>query len=122
MEVFLGVALVQAREPVASMYSVASTHAGGALLWGSTEFVSVLALIPIFVQWMRSDEREARRVDARLDRAAAARADAGPGAPDGSPVVAAAPSGSGAGGRPLSAWEAEWLARTGRVPTQDPVA
>jgi putative membrane protein len=115
MEVFLGLALVQAKTPVASMYTVSSTRSGGALLWGSTEFVALIALVPIFVQWMRSDEREARRLDARLDRQAA-------GVTVGEPRDGEGSAPPGATDRTLTAWEAEWLARTGSVPTQDPVA
>lgn len=41
---------------------------GGALLWVFGD-VTVLALMPAFIwQWVRSDQREARRVDRHLDR------------------------------------------------------
>jgi len=39
IEAFLGVAILADSHPAASMYSLASTHSGGALLWTSTEFV-----------------------------------------------------------------------------------
>jgi cytochrome c oxidase assembly factor CtaG len=127
-EVILGLAILSMRVPIASMYSLSSTHAGGALLWISTEFVVIAAFMPIFWQWMRSDERAAGRFDARASQPAAAGqvplpappTEAGPSeparapvprrAPDPAPARVAAPNG-------LTLWEAAWLARTGRIPT-----
>ena len=57
VEAFLGVAILANSKPIASMYSLSSTHAGGALLWVSTEFVSLAAFLPIFLQWGRSEDR-----------------------------------------------------------------
>ena len=54
-EVILGLVILSARTPIASMYSLASTHAGGGLLWISTEFAVIAGFIPIFWQWSRSD-------------------------------------------------------------------
>jgi putative copper resistance protein D len=71
-ESFLGIALMSLHSPVAPMYSLSSSHDGGALLWGMTELFTVVAMGPIFVQWSRSDLREGRRMDARLDAEAAA--------------------------------------------------
>ena len=62
-EVILGLAILSARTPIASMYSLSSTHAGGALLWISTEVVVAIAFFPIFWQWSRSDERAGTRAD-----------------------------------------------------------
>ena len=70
-ETFLGIAILSERNPIASMYTVASTHAGGALLWTSTEVTTVIAFVPLFFQWMRSEERIAARADARADAQAA---------------------------------------------------
>ena len=39
------------------MYSLNSTHSGRTLLWAATELAIFIGLIPIFVQWMRADER-----------------------------------------------------------------
>lgn len=105
IEAFLGVAILAASKPIASMYSLSSTRSGGALLWVSTEFVTLGAFLPIFLQWMRSEERIAARYERTLDR-------------DESPRVLDLPSGSAAGSAhgPVSAWEAEWLARTGTIP------
>lgn len=67
VEAFLGIAMMMKRAPLAPMYTLTSSHHGGALLWGASEIATVLAGIPIFVEWVRSDERAARRIDARLD-------------------------------------------------------
>jgi len=103
-ETFLGIAILSQRNPIASMYSLASTHAGGGILWASTEFATIAGFLPIFIQWMRSDERLAARIDARAASAA--------GVPAGLQEDATDEH------RPLSLWEAEWLARTGAVPSQ----
>ena len=67
VEAFLGIALLNESKPVASIYTLASTHAGGGLLWVLSELFTVGGLMPIFVQWMRSEDRLAAREDARLD-------------------------------------------------------
>ncbi len=46
-------------------------HTGGALGWLMGEIPILLALIATFIQWMRVDSREARRIDRAADRAAA---------------------------------------------------
>ena len=88
-ESFLGIALMSETSPAASMYTVSGTHAGGGVLWAVGELSIAAAMFPIFMQWMRSEEREARRADRR-----------------GQSQVGAD-----------SGWAAEWEARTGRVPT-----
>lgn len=105
VEAFLGVAILASSKPIASMYTLASTRSGGALLWVSTEFVTLGAFLPIFLQWMHSEERIAQRYERTLDREEA-------------PTVLDLPAGSAAGSAhgPVSAWEAEWLARTGTIP------
>jgi len=67
VEAFLGIALLNDVKPAASIYTLASTHAGGGLLWVLSEFFTFAALVPIFIQWMRSEDRIAAREDARLD-------------------------------------------------------
>jgi putative membrane protein len=105
IEAFLGVAILASSHPIASMYSLPSTHSGGALLWVSTEFVTLGAFLPIFIQWMHSEERIAARYESTIDR-------------DGAPQLLEQPAGSAAGSAngPRSAWEAEWFARTGTIP------
>jgi len=127
-EMILGLAILTQARPVASMYSLSSTHQGGAILWISTEFASLIAFVPIFVLWIKSEERIAARSDAREDRLAAAAAAAAadpvsPASPEpafaGAAATRAAPIPTGSG-QPdpgeLTVWESYWLARTGKVP------
>ena len=102
------------------MYSLSSTHAGGGLLWVSTEVATFIGLAPVFYLWMRSDEREGRRADARADRLALQQASgivAVPVAAGVRPVDA-----SGKGGitdwkeMQVNTWEAMFLAKGRRVP------
>jgi len=72
IESFLGLALLSTTRPAASMYSLASTHSGAALLWIGAEFFTFLALIPVFVQWVRFEERKGARYDAQMDAEMAA--------------------------------------------------
>jgi putative membrane protein len=104
LEAFLGVAIMAEARPEAPMYTLASTHAGGALLWISVDLVNVAAFVPIFLQWARSEDRAAARFDARADKEASAAA----ASPDGT-MAPARP-------RPLTLWEEAWLARRGVVP------
>jgi putative copper resistance protein D len=50
---------------------------GGQISWALDELPMLLVLAVVFVQWIRSDEREARRIDRQLDREAHATASAG---------------------------------------------
>ncbi len=72
IESFLALALLSTSRPAASMYSVGGTHAGAAILWIGAELFTLLALIPVFVQWVRYEERKAARYDAQLDAELAA--------------------------------------------------
>jgi hypothetical protein len=49
------------------MYSLSSTHAGAGVLWVLSELLTVVAVIPIYFQWMASEDRKTAREDARLD-------------------------------------------------------
>ena len=69
-EAFLGIAIMNDKQPVASMYTLSSTHSGGALLWAATELSTFAGLIPVFIQWQRADARAGARADLRADRAA----------------------------------------------------
>jgi putative copper resistance protein D len=89
IESFLGLALLSSTHAAASMYTVAGTHAGGAILWIGAELFTFLALIPVFVQWVRFEERKGLRYDAQLDaELAAAEAQAGT---EGRPVPVVGP-------------------------------
>jgi putative membrane protein len=72
IESFLALALLSTTRPAASMYTVGSTHAGAAILWIGAELFTFLALIPVFAQWVRFEERKAARYDAQLDAELAA--------------------------------------------------
>ena len=50
---------------------LADQHLGGSLGWMLGEVPILLALIATFIQWMRDDSREAKRIDRAADRAAA---------------------------------------------------
>jgi putative copper resistance protein D len=67
VESFLGLTLLGQRGPAASMYTVASTHSGGGLLWVGAELFTMLAMIPVFLQWLRAENRKTARDDARDD-------------------------------------------------------
>jgi len=69
LESFLALALLMSSRPAASMYTLGSTHSGAAILWIGAEAFTFLALIPIFLQWLRVEGRRTARVDAELDAA-----------------------------------------------------
>jgi putative copper resistance protein D len=129
-EAFLGVAIMSLRTPIASMYTLSSTHSGGALLWAATELAIFIGLIPVFVQWMRADERAAARADARANRAEKVKERAQISTVE--PASATAVSQTMVSGsatverfRPLfqpgnSSWEELWKAKAGFVPSTSP--
>jgi putative copper resistance protein D len=69
IESFLALALLTSTRPVASMYTVGGTHAGAGILWIGAELFTFLALIPVFIQWLRFEGRRTARIDAELDAA-----------------------------------------------------
>ena len=125
-EAFLGVAIMSLRTPIASMYSLSSTHSGGALLWAATELATFIGLIPVFFMWVRAEERAGARADARADRASARamqRAELADPVPAELEPSSVTPSGSATVDRfkPLfqpgnSSWEDMWRAKAGFVP------
>lgn len=132
-EAFLGVAILSQANPIASMYSLQSTHAGGGLLWAATELSTFAGVIPIFLQWIRSDERAGARADSRADQAFEAQVfgeQAGWADLRAVPIAAAArttePGTTGVDRfRPLfqpgnSAWEEMWRAKAGYIPGRGP--
>ena len=50
---------------------LADQHLGAAIGWATGEIPMVLVMAAMFVQWMRADERDARRLDRQQDRATA---------------------------------------------------
>jgi cytochrome c oxidase assembly factor CtaG len=71
VETWLGIALMnesaRTAHANAPMYTLASIHSGGSVLWIAAEIASAGAILPIFVQWMHSEDRKAARSDAALD-------------------------------------------------------
>ena len=75
---FLGLALVSANHVLYPAYATAEgvgralsdQAAAGAIMWTGTMFLIVPALALVLLDWMRADEKEAARIDARLVRAA----------------------------------------------------
>jgi hypothetical protein len=140
-EAFLGIAIMSQQAPIASMYTLSSTRAGGALLWAATEVATFTGMVPIVLQWVRADDRAGRRADDRATRARQAPVRARPPA-DGAPSDLAPPDLAGAdlavaaetraatlllGEKvgPLfqpgnSSWEAMWKAKAGFVPSSRP--
>ncbi len=47
---------------------LADQYLGGGMAWAMGEIPLVLVMVAIFVQWFRSDAREAKRVDRAEDR------------------------------------------------------
>jgi putative copper resistance protein D len=50
---------------------LADQHAGGSIAWAMGEIPILLALIATFIQWMREDKRETKRIDRNEARLAA---------------------------------------------------
>jgi putative membrane protein len=65
-EAFLGIALLMATTPAGPMYTLTTTHVGGGVLWAAGELATLIGLVPIYIEWTRSDARAARRIDAKL--------------------------------------------------------
>jgi putative copper resistance protein D len=67
----LGMALESQSTPLAPGMSLTSLHAGGGLMWVAGEAIGLVGVLAVFVQWLRADERAAKRQD-RVTEAAAA--------------------------------------------------
>ena len=50
---------------------LADQHLGGAVGWAMGEIPILLALIATFIQWVRDDSKEAKRIDKNTERLAA---------------------------------------------------
>ena len=61
-----------ATSPLLGTTAVSDQHLAGAIMWSAGMLFIVPAMVAVLVDWMRTDEREAERADARLDRAGAA--------------------------------------------------
>ena len=60
-EVFLGLAVMNMAQPIASEHTLADTHAGGAVFWGASMLITFAAALAVLGQWMRQEERSAAR-------------------------------------------------------------
>lgn len=65
-EVFLGIALLSTRSPVAPEHTLSDTHAGGGAFWVLSMLFTGAGALWLFVQWMRQEERRAVREDRQL--------------------------------------------------------
>ncbi|MEU5881577.1 cytochrome c oxidase assembly protein [Spirillospora sp. NPDC047279] len=83
---FFGLALMNLGEPIARGWYTAvdppwgtsiikDQHTGGAIAWGFGEIPTFIVLIVLAFQWYFDDQRQARRLDRKADRAAAAGGD-----------------------------------------------
>src|SRR5438874_110510 len=125
----LGLTIMQSTDLIAGDWypnlhlSWADPHAdqvlAGGILWAGGEVVSVTMLAVLVVQWMRDSDREARRVDRRLelDRARVRAAAAAPGAatPAAASPEAAATTGAPAPAADDDVWEVPWWQTQGPV-------
>lgn len=68
--------------------ALGAQHAGGAILWATGDVVNLIIAAAMFAQWVQADERQAARIDRRLDREASRAEDAAPRA-DGDDELAA---------------------------------
>ena len=59
----LGMALESQAKPIAAGMSLSDLHTGGGLMWVAGEATALIGVLAVFVQWLRADEREARRYD-----------------------------------------------------------
>jgi putative membrane protein len=67
----LGMALQSQTTPIAPGISLTDLHTGGGLMWVAGEMTGLLCTLAVFVSWLRTDERAAKRSD-RIGEAAAA--------------------------------------------------
>jgi putative membrane protein len=109
IDAFLGVAILNLSHPIASMYSISSTHGGGGLLWAGTDVLALVAFGPIYLQWMRSEERAGRRSDLHLDNRRRRLAESNGRQMSGLTTQSASSP-------KMSAWEAAWRQRAGDTP------
>lgn len=68
----LGMALESQTTPIAPGTSLSDLHTGGGLMWIAGEALGLIGTLTLFVQWLRADERAARRND-RVTAVTAAR-------------------------------------------------
>jgi putative copper resistance protein D len=67
----LGMALESQTTPISPGTPLSQLHSGGGLMWVAGEAAALIGTLALFVQWLRADERAAKRHD-RVSEAAAA--------------------------------------------------
>ena len=67
----LGMALDSQTTRIAPTTPLSDLHMGGGLMWVSGEFLGVIGTLAVLVQWLRADERAARRIDRGSEEVAA---------------------------------------------------
>jgi putative copper resistance protein D len=67
----LGMSLESQTTPIAPGISLTDLHTGGGLMWVAGEATGLLCTLAVFVAWLRTDERAAKRTD-RMGEATAA--------------------------------------------------
>jgi cytochrome c oxidase assembly factor CtaG len=77
IDTFSGLVLLSANHEMFSAYFdvhrtwgpslIGDLHIGGAIMWVAGDTLMALAMIPVVVVWVRSEEQLARRIDAELD-------------------------------------------------------
>lgn len=67
----LGMALDSQTTPLAPGMALGDLHMGGGLMWVAGEALGLIGTIAVFVQWLRADERLARRQDRISEEVAA---------------------------------------------------
>jgi cytochrome c oxidase assembly factor CtaG len=68
----LGMALDSQTTPITPTTPLSQLHMGGGLMWVAGEAIGLVGTLAVLVQWLRADERAARRID-RTTEAVAAR-------------------------------------------------
>jgi putative copper resistance protein D len=68
----LGMSLESQTTPIAPGISLPDLHTGGGLMWVAGEATGLLCTLAVFVAWLRTDERAAKRYDRAGDAVAAA--------------------------------------------------
>jgi putative copper resistance protein D len=84
IDTFSGLVLLSANHEMFSAYLsahrawgpslISDLHIGGAIMWVAGDSLMALAMIPVVLVWVRSEDQATRRIDAELDAQAAERA------------------------------------------------
>ena len=67
----IGMALDSQTTRITPTTTLADLHAGGGLMWVAGEALGLIGMLAVFVQWLRADERLARRNDRTSEEVAA---------------------------------------------------